>query len=78
MDNIRKEKLNQFGNDIAMNTAVKDLIMSALLKPKGSKDVNFLASERLALDAMEEAWKELDKFKPNTDDTVGSSKQIGL
>jgi hypothetical protein len=50
-----------------MNIAVKDLLMSFLLKPKGSKDVYFLASERLAMDALEEAWKELERFKPEAD-----------
>lgn len=67
MDNLEKEKLNQFANDTAMNRAVRKLIESAILKPKGNKDVNYLAAERVALDVVAEAWKDLDKFKPESD-----------
>lgn len=67
MDNLKKEKLNQFSNDLAMNNAVKELLVSVILKPKGNKDVNYLASERIALDVINEAWKELDRFKPESD-----------
>ena len=67
MDNLQKEKLNQFVNDIAMNEAVRKLLESVILRPKGNKDVNYLASERIALDVIAEAWKELDRFRPEND-----------
>lgn len=78
MDNLINEKLNQFVNDTAMNTAVRQLLESTILKPKGNKDVNYLASERIALDVISEAWRELDKFKINSDEPVNNNKQIGL
>lgn len=74
----KEEKLKRFANDKVMNEAVFELILTTFLKPKGNKDVHFLASERLAVDNLSIAWTELDKYKSDSESESKTAGNIGV
>lgn len=75
---LKQQKINRFINDEVMATAVHEVIRDSFLKKKGQRDVYVLAAERLALDLLEEAWKDLSFFKELKEDEQSISKQVGL
>ena len=53
------EQLKRFANDRAMNSSVYESLRSHFLKRRKIEDVQMLATERLALFLLEDAWKEI-------------------
>lgn len=57
------EKIARFLDDKAMNQAVYDVLFNCFLKDaKG--DVQTLAAQRIALSLLQEAWRELERYRP--------------
>lgn len=75
---MKEEKLKRFIGDDVMANAVYDVIHSSFLGRKGTKDVQILAAERLALDFLDEAWRELDRYKAKEDTQTPQLRQVGL
>lgn len=63
MDPTRKEKLKRFASDRMMFAAVREQILSTYLRPRAKLDVQVLAAERLAIDLLEDAFKEIERFR---------------
>ena len=63
MNDTQKDKINRFINDPTMSEAVYSVMLASFLKPRGDKDVQFLAASRIAIDLLEDSWKELRKLK---------------
>lgn len=78
MNSFKQEKLTRFANDIGMSEAVYEVVKDAFLKSKGQKDVQILAAERLALDFLDNAWKEIEKYKAGNITEEKSTGNIGL
>ena len=60
MNDTEIEKVNNFLNDEVMSNAVYAILLSSFLKPQTEKDVNTLAASRIAIDLLQEAWRELN------------------
>lgn len=69
MDKTQEEKIRLFMNDKVMSAAVYDMLLKAFIKPSDRADVNVLAASRIAIDLLQESWKELKKFEQYRDDT---------
>lgn len=78
LNDIQKSKVQRFANDESLSCAVKEVIQKSFLKPKPNRDVYQLAGVTIAIGLLEEAWKEIDGYRENTDDEKSSSVQIGL
>ncbi len=78
MNDLEKSKLDRFVKDESMNKAVYSFIREAFLEPSGTKDVQILAAERLAVDMLAEAWKQLGKFRETEDNPSKIQTQVGL
>lgn len=79
MNDLQIEKLKRFANDSDACSAVYKLLENTLLKPINlTTDVNMLAAERIAVDVLKEAWKELDKYKSKGQNEQKEGRQIGL
>ena len=76
-DDLKTAKIQQFLNNEPMAEAVKEAILESFLSGN-SKDVNYLAASRIAIDLLRDAWKDLGRFKENTKDASMSLKQVGL
>lgn len=61
MEQAKREKIRKFLNDKGMSEIVKEVLISAFLKPRPQTDIQILAASRIAIDLLEEAWKELKK-----------------
>lgn len=77
-DDTKKIKIERFLKDVAMSEAVYEVIHSSFLKSRGQRDIQVLAAERLAVDFLNDAWKELGKFKVEEGTPLTPLKQIGL
>lgn len=62
MNPDKTERIKRFIVDERMAEAVKEVIQKSFLKTQ-SKEVNYLAASRIALDLLEDAWKELLRYK---------------
>ena len=55
-------QIKKFINDPAMSSAVHDSVYQFFLKRRKTDDVQMLATERLALFLLEDAWKDLQRY----------------
>lgn len=78
LNDFEIEKVKRFANDTLMSQTIYNLIREAFLTRKGQKDVQVLAAERLALDFLSDAWKEIIKFKNEPVTNKAVDKQIGM
>lgn len=74
----KKEKISRFLRDERMSEAVREVIQTAFLKPQTNKDIYYLAACRVALDLLEDAWRELNRYKESESDKTQSGNNIGL
>lgn len=80
MTQTEKQKINRFLMDEVMSGAVYQVILSSFLKPKPRAEVTYheLAAERIAINLLEEAWKELQKHRAEAEAEKPQLKQVGL
>lgn len=78
MNEIKLEKLKRFLNDTVMSEAVRETITKSFLKPSKDRDVQILASKMIAIELLDEAWKELLKLKTKEENNTEIKKQIGV
>lgn len=70
MEELHKQKLSYFANDPSMMDAVKDVLLNNLLKEKPQHEVYIAAAERIAVDCLKRAWKEIEQFKVRKQEPV--------
>lgn len=78
MNDTQKQKLNRFLNDEVMSKSVYEVLLQSYLRPKERSDVNLLAASRLAIDLLQEGWKELAKYQVSDGDKSSSGLNVGL
>lgn len=74
----KREKLSRFLSDEVMATAVFEVLMDTYTKPRAKLDVHTLAGERIAINLLQDAWRELQKFKHESGRTQDVVPQVGL
>jgi hypothetical protein len=77
-DTQRREKIKRFLSDAVMAASVKEAIRETFLRPRAKLDVQVLAAERLAIDLLEDAWKEMEKYKTSDGGEGSERTQRGL
>ena len=75
---MKDEKLKRFARDEAMSSAVYDVLLQAFLKRTSPAEVQLLAAQMLAVEKLKEAWKELERYKEDTEDDLRKVEQVGL
>ncbi len=82
MNDNEREKVKRFMNDMVTNTAVRNVIRDSFLKPRDSSgkhlDVHVLAASRLALDYLDEAWKDMSRLKDEKQEESEAKGQVAL
>ena len=64
MSPIEKEKIARFLEDNILSYVVYQVLMNGIIDSKiPSREVNYLAAERIALDILRGAWEDLRKYK---------------
>lgn len=73
-----KQKIVRFLQDEVMSSSVREILRESFLKSRPEKDVQTLAASRLAIDFLEDGWKELQKLKSSNADNGEKRGQVGL
>lgn len=72
------EKIKRFLADKVMSQSVRDVLTSSFLKNRGQRDVHTLAAERLAIDLLDSAWKELERIASAEPREMSETKNPGI
>lgn len=72
------EKIKRFLSDKAMSESVKEVLLSSFLKSKGDRDVQLLAASMIAVEKLEEGFKELIRISRSDEDKPKETGQVGL
>ena len=59
----KRDRIKRFVNDVETAKAVHGVLLRAFLKPQKDRDVYTLAASRIAIDLLDDAWKELARYK---------------
>lgn len=78
LNETEKAKVKGFLADKIMSGAVRTVMTRSFLKPKGDKDIHTLAASRMAIDLLDEAFRELEKVKSESRKLEGKSVNPGL
>ena len=78
MNDAQIAKLEKFANDSTMLEAVKYVFFGSFLKPKKETDVQYLAASRIAIDLMNDAFKELERYKESPPEKEKKGGQFAL
>lgn len=78
MDTIKQEKIQRFLDDKIMSMAVYDVLLEELLRKRHGADVNIVAASMLAVYALDDAWRELTKYKKQGTYQKKELDQVGL
>ena len=65
-------------SDRIMSGAVKTVLRETFLKSSGTQDVQTLASERMAINLLEDGFKELKKFSNKAEQEIKELNNVGL
>ena len=74
----QQAKLKQFMADKEMSKTVYDMLLASFLKPDKEMGVQELAAARLAVNYLNDAWRELDKQKAKVEVEKNIISQPGL
>lgn len=76
LNESQKSKVQRFANDEALSDAIKQLIRESFLKPKPNRDVYQLAAVTIAIGLLDDAWREIERYKQNVEsDSVQNKTQ---
>ena len=78
MNPATKAKIKQFANDKPMNEAVYSVVSEKLFSTSKDRDVNVLAARFLAIEILNEAWKDMLRFKEGEENVSKEVNQIGM
>jgi flagellin-specific chaperone FliS len=78
MNKNQKAVITRFLNDQDMSNTIYEVLMDSFVEEKDTNDVNVLASERIAINNLNAAWKKLERVKNSKDQERKEVAQIGL
>lgn len=59
----QQEKLMRFLQDELMSRTVRQVLIDSFLKKRERNSIEELAAARIAIDLLEDAWKEIERYK---------------
>lgn len=78
MEELKKTKLVSFANDPILMDAVFEVVQDNFLKERSSYEVYVAAAERIAVDLLKKAWRELENYKLHNKSEDKASGNVGL
>jgi hypothetical protein len=78
IDTHQEQKIKRFMHDAVMSSGVYSVLLHSFLKPRKDADVYTLAASRIAIDLLNDAWKELEKIKGQSEREEQKLEQVGL
>lgn len=65
LNETQKEKVSRFLDDKMLSDTIYGIMLESFLKPRKG-DVQVLAASRLSIDFLQDAWKDLVRYKNET------------
>lgn len=78
INDAQRAKIKRFLDDRAMNESVRMAIQESFLKPRANKEIHYLAAKSLAVEFLDEAFKDLNRFYGESERESTEQRQIGL
>jgi hypothetical protein len=78
INDAKRAKIKRFLDDEAMSTYVREAIQESFLKARTNKEIHYLAAKSLAVEFLDEAFKDLHRFYEDRPRESTEAKQIGL
>lgn len=78
MNDYELDKIQKFANDDLMSKTVFKFLLESYIQDKPSQDVYVLAASRLAINLLKQGFKDMEKFKVNTEEVSKVMKNIGV
>ena len=75
----KQEKIKKFMADKDLAGIIREVLTNSFLKTsKGDRDVQLLAASRIAIDLLDDGFKELEKISRQENEEEKQLKQVGL
>lgn len=68
---MNHEKIKRFVSDKVMCESVRQAVLDSFLNRKAEQDVHVLAAKSLAIEMLQQAWRDLERYR--TESEVKSS-----
>lgn len=78
MNKEREARIKKFMSDVETANAVREMLTKSFLRKRERSDIYMAAAERLAIDLLEDAWRELEKIKGQDESEKRDLSQVGL
>ena len=78
MDETQKNKIQQFINDDMMFKVILEFLTNSFLNRRGQRDIQIMAAERMAIELLDDGFRELEKFKFGGEEEKVEKRQVGL
>ena len=78
MQQFNKERIARFMSDEIMSESVKESLTMSFMKKREKSDVNLKAAQMIALELLQDSWKELEKVGQASQEKTKERTQIGL
>ena len=77
MNKDEQAKIKRFMSDELMSASVYELLLKSFMKRRDA-DVNLKAAQMVAIELLQDAWKDLERQKDKKDIEPSEGIQIGL
>ena len=77
MNKTQEARLKQFMNDKTLSEAVYDVLLSSFMK-KNTGDVYIQAASKMAIDNLNDSWKELKKYQKEEEVVASIESNVGV
>lgn len=77
-EKAKTEKIKRFLADKEMAEYVKHEILATFLKKQANMDVHVLAAKSLAIDMLQDAYKNLERFQSSNAQPSSPGGQVGM
>ncbi len=74
----KKAKIDRFLKDERMAEAVYQALIDSFMKERRTESVQILAASRIAINLLQDGWKDLQKYKTDDSKYINNQKQVGL
>lgn len=78
MQQLNKERIARFMSDELMSESVKESLIISFMKKREKSDVNLKAAQMIALELLQDSWKELEKVGNTSQNKAKERTQVGL
>lgn len=75
---MNEDKLTRFANDEKMSDSVYQVLLECFLKKGSNEDVTTKAARFISVEKLQDAWREIDKYKSDAKGDEPIRQQVGL